>query len=110
MEILIKYFSYLIIFIFILVMTTNCIVQIIKDIIILKEIPTRIIATIISILLSIVTVFAMCEIFTISLTWYIIIASIILGFYVAFGAIYGFDELYGKYLDKLKSIIVKGGK
>ena len=107
MEIAIKYLSYLVIFLFVLVMSTNCIVQVIKDITLLKEIPTKIVATIIGLTLTIATAIAICEIFNIYLTWYIISGSIVLGFYTAFGAINGFDSLYGKYLDKLKSVILK---
>lgn len=89
----------------ILVILTNIIVQVIKDFSGLKDKPTKVVTTVIAIMLCVLGTIAYCEIFSIALAWYIIVASIILGFIVAYGAMFGFDNLYGDLLDKIKELL-----
>lgn len=89
----------------ILVILTNIIVQVIKDFSGLKDKPTKIVTTLVAITLCILGTIAYCQIFSIALVWYIIVASVILGFIVAYGAMFGFDNLYGQLLDKIKELM-----
>lgn len=89
----------------ILVLITNIIVQVIKDFSGLKDKPTKIVTTVIAITLCVLATIAYCQIFSVALAWYILVASVILGFIVAYGAIFGFDNLYGDLLDKIKELL-----
>lgn len=89
----------------IMVILTNIIVQVIKDFSGLKDKPTKIVTTVVAVALSVIATVAYCEIFAITLVWYIIVASVIVGFIVAYGAMFGFDNLYGELLDKIKDLM-----
>lgn len=104
-------YSTLVIVLAVLVLLTNIIVQLVKDISCLKERPTKVVALIVAIVLTVCATVAYFQINSLVLTWYIIVAALIVGFIVAYGAIFGFDNLYGDLLDKLKELLSKtGGK
>ena len=104
-------YSTLVIVLAVLVLLTNIIVQLVKDISCLKERPTKVVALIVAIVLTVCATVAYFQINSLVLTWYIIVASLIVGFIVAYGAIFGFDNLYVDLLDKLKELLSKtGGK
>lgn len=91
----------------VLVIVTNIIVQVIKSFSGLKDKPTKVVATVVAIILCVGATIAYCQIANVVLAWYTVVASIILGFIVAYGAIFGFDNLYGEFLDKIKKLFVK---
>lgn len=104
-------YSTLVIVLAVLVLLTNIIVQLVKDISCLKDRPTKVVALIVAIVLTVCATMAYFQINSLVLTWYIIVAALIVGFIVAYGAIFGFDNLYGDLLDKLKELLSKtGGK
>ena len=76
-------YSLLIIVLALLVVVTNIIVQVIKNVSGIKERPTRIVATIVAVLLTMLSFEAYCEINGIVVTWYHIVASFIVGIIVA---------------------------
>lgn len=92
-----------------LVVVTNIIVQVVKSISGIKDKPTKIIATVVGIFLTVASLVAYCEINSIAITWYYIVSSVVIGVIVAYGSIFGFDNLYGEFLDKLKDILAKKG-
>ena len=102
-------YSTLVIVLAVLVLVTNIIVQLVKDISCLKERPTKVVALIVAVILTVCTTVAYFQIKSLVLTWYIIVAAVIIGFIVAYGAIFGFDNLYGELLDKLKDLFGKKG-
>lgn len=85
-----------------LVVLTNLIVQVLKQVT-YNKIPTNILVVIISLLLVIGSVFAYCEINVITMTWYMIAASVVVGIMVAYAAMFGFDKLREalKQIDKM---------
>lgn len=55
--------------------------------------PTSILAVIVSMALTLVAFFAYCQIKSITVVWYMVVAAVVLGFLVAYAAMFGFDKL-----------------
>ena len=71
---------------------TNIIVEVLKKFT-LGKLPTNILAVIISMALTLVAFFAYCQIKGVAVVWYMIVAAVVLGFLVAYAAMFGFDKL-----------------
>ena len=76
----------------VLVALTNVIVQVLKKAT-WDKLPTNVLALVISMLLCLVAGIAYCQVNAISITWYLVAALIVLGFLVAYAAMFGFDKL-----------------
>lgn len=76
----------------ILVVLTNIVVQVLKKATWAK-LPTSILAITVSMVLTLVTFFAYCQIKAIAVVWYMVIAAVVMGFLVAYAAMFGFDKL-----------------
>lgn len=75
-----------------LVVVTNIIVQVLKKLT-WDKLPTNILAVIVAMLLTLVVFFAYCQIKSVAVVWYLVAAAIVLGFFVAYAAMFGFDKL-----------------
>ncbi len=76
----------------VLVVLTNIIVQVVKKVT-WGKLPTNILAVIVSMALTLLAFFAYCQIKSITVVWYMIVAAVVLGFLVAYAAMFGFDKL-----------------
>ena len=76
----------------VLVALTNIIVQVVKKAV-WDKLPTNILAVIVSMALTLVTFFADCQIKAIAVVWYMVAAAVVLGFMVAYAAMFGYDKL-----------------
>lgn len=76
----------------VLVVVTNIIVQVLKKLT-WDKLPTNILAVIVSMALTLVAFFAYCQINSIVVTWYMIVAAVIAGFFTSYAAMFGFDKL-----------------
>ncbi len=76
----------------VLVVLTNIIVQVVKQVT-WGKLPTNILAVIVSMALTLLAFFAYCQIKSITVVWYMIVAAVVLGFLVAYAAMFGFDKL-----------------
>jgi len=76
----------------VLVVLTNIIVQVLKKLT-WDKLPTNILAVIIAMVLTLAAFFAYCQIKCIAIAWYMAVAAIVLGFLVAYAAMFGFDKL-----------------
>lgn len=76
----------------ILVVLTNIVVQVLKKAV-WGKLPTNILAIIVSMVLTLVAFFAYCQIKAIAVVWYMVVAAVVLGFLVAYAAMFGFDKL-----------------
>lgn len=76
----------------VLVVLTNIIVQVLKKLT-WGKMPTNILVVIISMALTLLSFFAYCEIEAVTIVWYMIVAAVVLGFLVAYAAMFGFDKL-----------------
>jgi len=86
----------------VLMIITNIIVQVLKDLT-WSKLPTNVLAFIVAMAVTLVAFFAACQIAGIPITWYIVVGAIVLGFFVCFAAMYGFDKLK-QTLEQLNSI------
>ncbi len=76
----------------VLVIITNIIVQVLKKLT-WDKLPTNILATLVAIALTLAAFFAYCQIKGIPVVWYMVAAALVLGFMVAYAAMFGFDKL-----------------
>ncbi len=76
----------------VLVALTNIIAQVLKKAT-WEKIPTNVLVIVIAMVLTLVAFFAYCSINSIKVLWYMVAAAIILGFLVAYAAMFGFDKL-----------------
>lgn len=76
----------------VLVVITNIIVQVLKKLT-WDKLPTNILATLVAMLLTLTAFFAYCQIKSITVVWYMVAAAVVLGFFVAYAAMFGFDKL-----------------
>lgn len=76
----------------VLVALTNVIVEVAKKAT-WDKLPTNILALIVAVALTLAAGFAYCQIEAITITWYIVVAFVVVGFMVAYAAMFGFDKL-----------------
>lgn len=76
-----------------LAFVVSVITEVIKGIGVLKKIPTDIVVIILSMVLTVVAFFAYAQYAALVVTWYLIVAALICGFFVAFIAMYGWSKL-----------------
>lgn len=87
-----EYFPMLITVIGSLVAVVNIIVEVLKKFT-EKYVPTNVLAVIISMVLTLTGFFAWCSINAVVVQWYLVVAAIVVGFFVAYAAMFGFDKL-----------------
>lgn len=75
-----------------LVALTNVIVEVLKKTT-RDKLPTNVVALLVALALTLVTGIAYCQVNTIAFTWYLAAGLIVLGFMVAYAAMFGFDKL-----------------
>lgn len=96
-------FTQIILLLGILSFTVSLITEIIKNLPVLKDIPTSLLSLLLSVSLSIVFYFAYIEYKHIIFVWYYLFGAIILGFMVDYIATYGwkkFKDLFNRYYKK----------
>ncbi len=76
----------------VLVALTNVIVEVAKKAT-WDKLPTNILALIVAVALTLAAGFAYCQIKAVPITWYIVVAFVVVGFMVAYAAMFGFDKL-----------------
>ena len=87
-----EYLPMLITVIGLLVTVVNIIVEVLKKFT-EKYVPTNVLAVIISMVLTLTVFFAWCSINAVVVQWYLVVAAIVVGFFVAYAAMFGFDKL-----------------
>ena len=75
----------------ILVVITNIIVQVVKKAT-WDKIPTNLLVVIVSMALTVAVFLAIFQIEAVAITWYMIAAVLVLGIFVAYAAMFGFDK------------------
>lgn len=76
-----------------LAFVVSVITEVIKGIGVFKKIPTDIVVIILSMVLTVVAFFAYAQYAALAVAWYLVVAAIIGGFFVAFIAMYGWSKL-----------------
>jgi len=76
----------------VLVALVNIITEVVKKAT-WDKIPSSLLAVIISLVLTLVAFFAYCQFSAIAVTWYLVVAAVVVGFMVAYAAMFGYDKL-----------------
>ena len=76
----------------VLVALTNIIVEVLKKVT-YDKLPTNVMAVLVAVVLTILAGLALFQIKGIAVTWYLILALVVMGFMVAYAAMFGFDKL-----------------
>jgi hypothetical protein len=76
----------------VLVALVNIVTQVLKNVLPAK-LPTSLLAIILSLVLTIIAFVAYCQYAAIVIVWYYIVGAIVVGFMVAYAAMFGFDKL-----------------
>lgn len=87
-----EYIPILLTVIGVLVVVVNIIVQVLKGLT-WDKVPTNLLAFIVAMAVTLVVFFAVCQIRGVPIVWYMVAAAVVLGFFVAFAAMFGFDKL-----------------
>ena len=86
----------------VLMVITHIIVEVLKK---LAEgkVPTNILAFAVAMTVTLLAFLAVCQIVGIAVTWYMVVGAIILGIFVAYAAMFGFDK-FRQTLEQINSI------
>jgi len=76
----------------VLVVVVNIITQVLKKVT-WDKLPTNVMAVVISMVVTLLAFFAYCQINSVAITWYLVAGAVVLGFLVAYAAMFGFDKL-----------------
>ena len=93
MQIITDYYPVLIGIIGALVIVTNIIVEVLKKFVPNSKFPTNIIVLIVSMALTLAAFFAWAEYAHITVLWYYVVAAVVVGLFVCYAAMFGFDKL-----------------
>ena len=75
-----------------LTVLVNLIVQVVKPLT-YDKVPTEILATVLSEVLTLLAYFGYAEYYSLTVTWYTIAAAIVVGLLVSYAAQFGYDKL-----------------
>lgn len=84
-----------------LVFATNIIVEVIKGL--FPKVPTNIVAFFVALVVTVLTVVILCTILEITIMWYYAVGAVVLGIFVGYAAMFGFDKFKVAW-EKLKTI------
>lgn len=87
---LFEYGSILLTVIALLVFVTNIIVEVIKGL--FQKLPTNIVAVITALIVTVLAMYILCTVLKITVMWYYAIGAVVLGIFVGYAAMFGFDK------------------
>lgn len=99
--VLMHYATILMAVMFALVFATTIIVEVLK--VFLTRVPTNYLAIIVAIVVTLLAFFAWASYAGIAVLWYYVVGAVILGIFVAYAAMFGWDKFKDAY-DKLKTL------
>lgn len=101
MNTIFTYGSILLSVVALLVFATNIIVEVIKGL--FPKVPTNIVAFFVALVVTVLTVVILCTILEITIMWYYAVGAVVLGIFVGYAAMFGFDKFKAAW-EKLKTI------
>lgn len=84
-----------------LVFCVNIIVEVVKKN--FARVPTSLLATVLSLVLTVIAYFAWASWIGLNTEWYHVVAAVVFGLFVAYAAMFGFDK-FKQALEKLKKL------
>lgn len=76
----------------VLMVVTNIITEVLKGLT-YGKLPTNVLAFAVAMAVTLAAFLTVCQISGTPVTWYMIVGAIVMGFFVCFAAMYGFDKL-----------------
>ena len=89
-SVMIQYGSYVLSAMACLVFGVNIIVEVVKKV--FPNVPTTLLAILLSVVITMVAFFAFAAMTHIVIVWYYVVAALVLGLFVAYAAMFGFDK------------------
>ena len=84
-----------------LVFATTIIVELIKGL--FPKVPTNFVAVIVALIITILAMVILCTIMEITVMWYYAVGAVVLGLFVGYAAMFGFDKFKAAW-EKLKAM------
>ena len=75
-----------------LMVVTNIIVEVLKKLT-WERLPTNILVFVVAMVVTLTAFLAMCQIMGVCVLWYMVAGAVVLGVFVAYAAMFGFDKL-----------------
>lgn len=85
----------------VLVFATTIIVEVIKGL--FPKVPTNIVAVIVAQIVTVLAAVILCAVLEITIMWYYAVGAVVLGIFVAYAAMFGFDKFKAAW-DKLQAL------
>jgi len=76
----------------VLMVVTNIIVEVLKKLT-WERLPTNILVFVVAMAVTLLAFLAACQIMGVPVTWYMVAGAVVLGVFVAYAAMFGFDKL-----------------
>ncbi|WP_304964963.1 hypothetical protein [uncultured Oscillibacter sp.] len=86
----------------VLMVVTNIITEVLKKLT-WEKMPTNLLAFLVAMVVTLLAFFALCQITGTPITWYMVAGAVVLGIFVAYAAMFGFDKLR-QTLEQIKTI------
>ena len=74
----------------VLVFATTIIVEVIKGL--FPKVPTKFVAVAVALIVTVLTVLVLCAVMKIAVLWYYAVGAVVLGLFVGYAAMFGFDK------------------
>lgn len=87
------------------VAAVNIIVEVLKSFWIKKEEGIPLVVTAVSLVMSIIVVYAYCAIESVVFTPLLAMGALVGGFFIAYGAMFGYDNLYGGIIKQIENLL-----
>ena len=100
-SLIVTYGSYVLFAMACLVFGVNIIVEVVKKV--FPKVPTTLLATALSLVITMVAFFAWASMIGLTILWYYVVAAFVLGLFVAYAAMFGFDK-FKQALTRLKEL------
>lgn len=85
----------------VLVFAANIIVEVVKGL--LPKVPTNIVAVVVAQIVTILALIIACAVMKITVMWYYAVGAVVLGIFVAYAAMFGFDKFKAAW-EKVKTM------
>ena len=100
-SVIVTYGSYVLFAMACLVFGVNIIVEVVKKL--FPKVPTTLLATVLSLVTTMVAFFTWAAVINLTVLWYYVVAAFVLGLFVAYAAMFGFDK-FKQALTRLKEL------
>ena len=97
----VQYGSIVMFFMALLVFATTIIVEMVKGL--FPKVPTNFVAVIVAQILTDLSVWILCTIMEITVMWYYAVGAVVLGLFVGYAAMFGFDKFKAAW-EKVKAL------